>query len=78
MGHPVDYCSHVNTVIGLLEDNRPLDESTQVGVREALLASNFLLFHTKAIFKDIIFKLEKWFIKVTKKYFITDYLYLFT
>lgn len=52
MGHPVDYRSHVNTVIGLLEDNRPLDELTQVGVREALLEF-FSIFQTKAVFKDI-------------------------
>lgn len=31
MSHPVDYRSHVNTVIGLLEDNRPLDESDSSG-----------------------------------------------
>lgn len=44
VSHPVDYRSHVNAVIGLLEDNRPLDKSTQVGVRVALLASNFFIF----------------------------------
>lgn len=38
VGHPVDYRSHVNTVIRLLEDNRPLDEPTQVGAREISLA----------------------------------------
>lgn len=58
VSYPVDYRSHVNTVIGLLEDNRPLGVSDSSGrARGFYIAAEFLpgVFRTKVVFRTCPF-----------------------